>query len=318
MLKWTDHFLDWLEERGLSMDDVTQEAVDEYVMECTDRYSHNSMVPITSNLKKLLVYWRGMELDVNVCRPKAPKIDKTPFTKQEVEDMFKEAKYDPLVYAVLKTLYYSGLRNNELRNLDLRDVNFDNLRITVRYGKQDRWRVVNITRDCAAAIKRYLQYRPRPKKKDEEALFVTRQGNRISRSYLREMVKRTASRAGVAKQAYPHKFRITMITHMAESGCGIKEIQPQSGHRDEKTLMGYIQHSAGRIRDVYDRAFSNDQQDKPKSRKERPTPQVSQEDYKEQIVKKFLDGDIGRETMNSMLEVFDDTPHKHNKDIAYG
>ena len=43
---------------------------------------------------------------------------------------------------------------------------------------------------------------------------------------------------------------------MAEHGCDISEIKAQSGHKDVKSLIGYIQHTSGRIRDAYDSVFS--------------------------------------------------------------
>ena len=45
------------------------------------------------------------------------------------------------------------------------------------------------------------------------------------------------------------------------------------------------------------------------------------EDYEKIIVKKFLDGDIDRKTMNSMLKMFEDAnrkKHDAEENIAYG
>ncbi len=128
-----------------------------------------------------------------------------------------------------------------------------------------------------------------------------------------------AEKAGIDENVYPHKFRISCITHMAEHGYGVKDIQPQSRHRDAKILLGYVQSVSARQRQVYDDVFE-EHEPEPECKPVQPTANMPDEDYEKLIVKKFLDGDIDRKTMNSLLKMFEDRNTGTNRDetIAYG
>ncbi|HHO57256.1 MAG TPA: hypothetical protein ENJ70_01735 [Thermoplasmatales archaeon] len=209
--------------------------------------------------------------------------------------------------------------------IDLRNVtdlcllyNFQNLKITIRYGKGGEYRRVNITKNCAESIKRWLQVRPTPEKGSENALFLSPTGKRVSDSYIRDIVKIYAAKAGIEKKMYPHKFRITHITHMAEANLDIKEIQAQTGHKDIKTLMRYIQYSSEKIRKSYEKVFERND-DAIIYRHNPPETEMNAEYYKRLAFKKYLDGEIDRKILNEILETFDgkDEIDERIKDIAY-
>ena len=314
MLKYTKWFLEWLEANGLDIEDVTQDIVNDYIVYCKERYSKNTLVTITANLRKLLIHFlKKKDLEI--------KVDKTPLTIEEVNAIFEAAKENPLDEAILKTLYYSGIRKIELVSLDIEDIDFENLKITVRHGKGETYRRVNITKDCAMAIRRWLTVRPQPEKGHEKALFISVHRKRISESYIRDMVKRYAAKAGIEKIAYPHKFRITNITHMAEHGLDIKEIQAQSGHKDIKTLMGYIQYASDRIRKSYEKVFERNDDFIPNKPKLHET-ELDINYYKKLAFKRYLDGEIDRETLNTILRTFERPDERARtcdkmRDIAY-
>jgi len=313
---FTKKFLEWLDGKGISIEEVDQDIVNEYILYCKEKYSRNSLVPITANLRKLLNDFMGKGLKIKMARVHSADRDKTALTKEEIEAIFREASDDPLAEAILKTLYYSGIRRNELINLNIEDIDFNRLQITIRHGKGDGRRVVNISRDCAMALKRWLLVRPKPKKGREKAVFISPRRTRISTAYLHKIVKEYAARAGIGKPVYPHKFRITMITHMAEAGLSPREIQAQSGHRDIKVLMEYIQHVPDRIRKAYDEVFSVDT--------ELTVPnkfRVSGEEqhYKKLAIQRYLDGEIDHETLYMILQGLEEKkkPKTNVIDLAY-
>jgi len=303
--QYISHFLRWLEENGVQLGKINQEVVDDYLLYCNNKYARNTLVPITINLRKFCCFL-NKDIDVKVAHVKAPNRDKTALTKEEVKKMFKAVEDNPLESAIIKTLYYTGMRISELINLNVDDVDFDRLQITIKHGKGDRYRVVNITRDCAMAIQRWLQVRPKPKEGHEKALFISCYRQRISDFYLWNLVKRTAAKAGITKKVYPHKFRITMITHMAEVGLSPVEIQAQSGHRDIGTLIGYIQHSTERIRKSYERVFEDGGiEDNVPDERVNIRPELSNEYYKKIVMQKYLDGEIDIDTLHSLLSTLE-------------
>lgn len=313
-------FLQWLQKLDISLDDIDQETMDDYLMYCNSKYAKNTMVPVTVTLRKFCQFL-GEDIEVKVVQVKASNRDKTSLTKEQVEAMFKASKGDALEHAVLKTLYYTGMRQKELRNLDIEDVDFDRLRITIKHGKGDRSRTVNITQDCAAALNRWLMVRPKPKEGHEQALFLSCYHTRISSNLVWSIVKRNAAAAGIEKNVYPHKFRITNITRMAEAGLSPREIQAQSGHKDLETLIGYIQHSPERIRESYDRAFGHQPQHPTPEPRTDGAPEITAETQRKTAIQKYLDGEIDRELLNTVLSTIEhrssDKGHQHQIDPSY-
>ena len=233
-------------------------------------------------------------------------------------EIFKHASENPLESAILKTLYYTGVRRSELINLNINDCDFERLQITVKHGKGGKTRVVNMTPDCAMAIQRWLKIRPKPLKGHEEALFVSSHKQRINATYLLNVVKRVAAESGIKSKVYTHKFRITNITHMIEAGLSISEIQAQTGHSDIQTLVGYIQHAPSRIRKSYDKTFRDVDENNIEPERETNIPLPDNKQYKRIAMQKYLDGEIDSNILHQILDTIDnkkDGP-KHI-DLAY-
>ena len=318
MMGHTKKFMKWLDDNEKTIEDIDQDTVDNYVSYIKQKYSHNSLIPIVANLRKFLIHFLGKEVNIKMVQMTAPDIDKTPFTREEVKAIFREASDSPLAEAALKTLYYSGMRSSELTALNINDIDLKRLQITIKHGKGDRSRTVNITRDCARAIQRWLSVKPKAKEGHKNALFISSRRSRISNSFLKKIVKEYAARAGINRQVYPHKFRITMITHMAEMGCTPNEIQAQSGHKSVPTLLGYIQHTPQRIRRVYDEVFENNDETLPDTRKI-DVPQVEDADYYKKLVQLYSEGEIDTKTFTTMLQTSngEDNHNKQKRDFAY-
>lgn len=325
MRRHTKNFLHWLKETNRSTEDIDQDAVNKYIEHCRATYSKNSLIPVTANLRKFLLHFLKKDLTIKVMKAIASDRDRTALTKDEVRAIFKEAEGSPLAEAVLKTLYYSGARREELIALNIEDVDLGRLKLTIRHGKGDRSRTVNITSDCGMALQRWLSVRPQAKIGHENALFLSSHCKRISPPSVRKIVKGYTARAGVIKDVYIHKFRISMITHMAEDGCTLNEIKAQSGHKCVPILLGYIQHTHQRIRKAYDNVFENINEPLPESKKI-DVPQGEDTNYfKKLAFQRYLLGEIDRRTLDTMLSTFekdenlerDDAPKRGKKDMAY-
>lgn len=140
----------------------------------------------------------------------------------------------------------------------------------------------------------------------------------ISASYVNKIVKKNTAMAGITRNVYTHKLRITNITHMAEAGLSIREIQAQSEHLDTQSLIGYMQHTESRIRKGYDHTFKDLQEtdmDSPGENLLVNTCNLGKEHYRKMAFKKYLDGEIDIKTLHSILLTLDkeDTHTKNRK-----
>jgi site-specific recombinase XerD len=155
--------------------------------------------------------------------------------------------------AMFELAYASGLRAEELVNLDEDDVDPDaeELRVT---GKGGRTRVVPAGEMAWRALERYLA-RARPRLADrarpDPALFLSRTGRRLSTSDVRRRLRACTRRAANGAGVSPHTLRHSFATHLLEGGADLRTIQELLGHASVSTTQTYTRVESGRLRRVY-------------------------------------------------------------------
>ncbi|WP_298334859.1 tyrosine-type recombinase/integrase [Ferrimicrobium sp.] len=148
---------------------------------------------------------------------------------------------NPLHYAVLETLYDTGLRVGELVQLDRGDVDFTGCRISVRNGKGGRPRVVPVARCALEAMQHYLGTRS----DCATALFLGPRGSRLGVRSVRRIVDR------YFPGAHPHSLRHSYATHLLENGADLRSLQELLGHARLSTTEIYTHVSHERLARVY-------------------------------------------------------------------
>jgi len=143
--------------------------------------------------------------------------------------------------AIIETLYGSGLRVSELVNLTLSDIFFkeDIIRVT---GKGDKQRLVPLGSYSKKYIEIYKdQIRDLKKIKieDNDILFLNRNGGKMTRAMIFNIVKDSAFKVGIKKKISPHTYRHSFATHLLENGADLKSIQLLVGHESITTTEIY-------------------------------------------------------------------------------
>jgi integrase/recombinase XerC len=151
--------------------------------------------------------------------------------------------------------YGCGLRVSELVGLDVGRVDQEAgwLRVT---GKGRRERDVPVGQKALSALRRYLHRRGEllADGDDNEALFLSYRGNRLSTRSVRRRLKQHLQRAGLDMELTPHGLRHSFATHLLESGADLRGIQELLGHKSLSTTERYTHVSMERVIDVYDNA----------------------------------------------------------------
>lgn len=171
--------------------------------------------------------------------------------RSRVEDEGSVALRD---WAILETIYATGIRVSELSGLDL--TSLERASATLRVlGKGNKERVVPLTPIALTAIERWLgQGRPALAHEDSgPALFVGERGKRIDARIVRSMIHREAARAGVPDLA-PHALRHTAATHLLQGGADLRSVQEILGHSSLRTTQRYTHVDADRLSAIYQRA----------------------------------------------------------------
>lgn len=158
--------------------------------------------------------------------------------------------------ALVVLLFYTcGLRLSELVGIDRSDFS-DDYRTLCVHGKGDKERTVPIMEFVREKILRYLDLLGRQNicKSSEKALFLTQQGERISRTRVYRTVRRMLEEAGVQGKKSPHVLRHTFATHLLNAGADMREIQELLGHASLQSTQIYTHNSIARLREIYAQA----------------------------------------------------------------
>jgi integrase/recombinase XerD len=144
--------------------------------------------------------------------------------------------------AILEILYSTGIRRQELVNLNLDDFLPGQGELVIRQGKGRKDRVVPIGEHAIKFTEAYLKLiRPwLAQSADEKALFLNSvTGARLSPASVEEFTKNIARKSGVRKPISPHTFRHSMATHLLRNNADLRHIQAILGHASLKTTEIY-------------------------------------------------------------------------------
>lgn len=144
-------------------------------------------------------------------------------------------------FAIITIFLNCGLRVSELAGISLGDIdtNFEKLTVT---GKGSKQRIVYLNDACREAIKKYLAVRPQdPKHKDRNALFISRNRNRLNVKTIQHIVYKRLKEAGLdGRKMSVHKLRHTAATLMYQHGhTDVRVLKDILGHEDLSTTQIY-------------------------------------------------------------------------------
>jgi site-specific recombinase XerD len=159
-------------------------------------------------------------------------------------------------YAILELFYASGVRRAELVGINVADVDFSDRTIRV-IGKGNKERFVFFNRATAAALKAYLRVRRRSK---DGALFVSRQGRRLSYQQVGRLFAGYVALSGLEGKITPHTMRHSVATHLHQSGVDLMTIKDFLGHASIQTTQIYAQMKPAHVKRSYEKHHPRDQQ----------------------------------------------------------
>jgi len=141
--------------------------------------------------------------------------------------------------ALITVLWRAGLRCSEA--LDLRPSNIDFAGGTVRVlrGKGGKARTVGIDDQALEVVRAWLGMR-QAAGWESPYLFCTRDGGRMHPRYVRAMVSRLGSRAGIQHRVHAHAMRHSMAVELVREGVPVPLISRQLGHSNVATTDTYL------------------------------------------------------------------------------
>jgi integrase/recombinase XerC len=248
-------FAAWLADRRLSLDDVDTRAFCEYAADlASDRPGRKprklsqttiarKLAAVRSLVRASLGASRVPDLPLPGRRrrrlPYAPRVDETDDLIAAVDG---EGALGLRNRALFELVYSAGLRAQEVVDLDLGDVDFEQEMVHVR-GKGGKERAVPLGEEAAYRLRLYLERgRPALARGVIDRLFLSARGHPLDTSTLRRLLPN------------PHRLRHAFATHLLEGGADLRAIQELLGHSSLSTTQVYSHVDAKRLRKVYDRS----------------------------------------------------------------
>jgi integrase/recombinase XerC len=210
----------------------------------------------------------------DVRSPKAPK----PLPKAlGVDDAvqlaaFRSDAQDPWLEArdaaMVELLYGSGLRVGELTGLDVLASNAARGWIDLPageahvLGKGSKRRTVPVGGPTLAALKHWLSLREQVLREatdaaDDDArraLFIGRNGTRLTAQSIWQRLKRRSLQAGLATPVHPHMLRHSFASHVLQSSSDLRAVQELLGHANITTTQVYTRLDFQHLAKAYDAA----------------------------------------------------------------
>lgn len=218
---------------------LTLQTIDEYAIYLADcglaqKTRHTNISTIRSFMRYL--YGRGFT-DVRpegIDVPRPGNREANFLTAEEQELLYKQLKYESVrTRAIVRTIVASGLRVSELINLHYDDIYKRS--VIVRSGKGRKPRITFITQAARTAINNYLKTKPRT-----EYLFTNKDGDKLSRQYITQIITACAERAGIVKHVSPHTLCHTFATNLLMNGARAEVVQPMMGHENIRSTLIYM------------------------------------------------------------------------------
>jgi integrase/recombinase XerC/integrase/recombinase XerD len=261
-----EQFAQWAQGQRLQPDGVTAKLVRRYVAHLTG----SGAAPSTSarKLAALRALFESQREHGRIAHNPAELVS-TPRRAQRLPRIFSVREAGDLLdsiggsgplevrdRALFELAYSCGLRAEEIVSLRLGSVDFDAEQVRVE-GKGGKTRLVPVGEHAQAALTRYLE-RARPAlagvTRDDEHLFLSRNGRPLGTSDVRRRLRIWSARAGIGGGASPHALRHSFATHLLDGGADLLSIQEMLGHASVSSTQIYTRVESVRLKGAYARS----------------------------------------------------------------
>jgi len=168
----------------------------------------------------------------------------TDYLEKEHVDQVLEAAHQCSArdYLMLRVLWRTGVRVNELLNITPSDIEVRNSVVNITKAKGGKQRRVHLDAETVEMLSEYILAQELP---DNQPIFALKQRQ------VRNIAKRYGSVIG--KDVHPHTFRHSYAIHCVRNGWDIRRLQQVLGHSSLNVTAVYLQFHDEDIKELYDK-----------------------------------------------------------------
>ena len=154
--------------------------------------------------------------------------------------------------AMVELLYSSGLRLSELCGLNMESISIKERSCRV-VGKGNKTRDLPVGEKAIQSLRDWLLVRENISSDANKALFLNKNGKRISTRSVQLRLERLSKKRGLP-MVNPHMLRHSFASHILESSGDLRAVQEMLGHSDIGTTQIYTKLDFQHLSKVYDDA----------------------------------------------------------------
>ena len=166
----------------------------------------------------------------------------TDYLEREQVDAILEAAHiaNHRDYLIIRVLWRTGVRVNELVNIRPGDIEWNNQVINVTKAKRGKQRRVLLDKDTLKMLSDYVLALNTP---EDQPIFG------LTSRQIQYIVKKYGNMIGV--NVHPHMLRHSFAIHLVRSGVDLRRLQLLLGHSNLNMTQIYLQFKDDDIREVY-------------------------------------------------------------------
>lgn len=231
----------------LQNQDLSKTNIDNFFIDMSEfNYSSSTKKRMLSSIKNFLKYINENEdyesIDISDIKLKSSKKLPEVLSITDIENMINfynhETYLDSRNRTVIDVLYSTGCRVSELCDINISDIDLDEKYLKLK-GKGSKQRIVPIGSMLYKNLMQYLNVRETFLQNRGEPLFLSKSKNKLDRTAVFRIIKKTAKNISLQTDVHPHTLRHSAATHMLEGGCDLRTVQEFLGHSSVSTTQIY-------------------------------------------------------------------------------
>ena len=231
----------------LQNEEISKTNIDNFFLDMAEfKYSDSTKKRMYSSIKNFLKYINEHNdyelIDISYIKLKSSNKLPEVISISDIEKLINFYNHDDYLQSRNKTiidvLYSTGCRVSELCDINLSDMDLDEKYLKLK-GKGSKQRIVPIGSKLHENLIEYLKVRSSFILNNEKTLFLSKSKNKLDRTAVFRIIKKTAMSLSIQSDIYPHTLRHSAATHMLEGGCDLRTVQEFLGHSSVSTTQIY-------------------------------------------------------------------------------
>lgn len=227
--------------------EIDNQRINSFIIDCKETLNIKDITLYTycRDLKTLMYYFMkcGYIQSYKIQLVKADKEPIETYSDSELKILLKKPNLKKSSFSeykawiIINFLLSTGIRMNSLRNIQIRDLDFDNEVVHIRVTKNRKFLILPLNKSISKLLKEYLKVRQYDNEQDY--LFCNVYGKQLVKSTLYHSIVEYHKSRGITKTGI-HRYRHTFAKKWILAGGNVVTLQKILGHSSLATTQNYL------------------------------------------------------------------------------